>query len=438
MKKGFSWLSRTRLVALVGLALTASLVLGGCGGSDSYDTPTTAPRLTATPNALLEPETLKAWFDMGLVNAPEAGSEKVVILTVNSQANYLLNHIPGAQVWDQAGTVGEPPLSQTRTEALAAIGSMVPDGAAMDSLFRSRGIDGNTTIVLTNYTGQNVMNPSRAYFVLRYWGFPKGQIKVLNGGDSAWAAANSANSWGLPLTAAVPVIQPTTFSVRDNGVFCPELRLSYSEMLQEVDRNLSNPATVKYILDARGGTDYTSTTVGAGYSFQGYMANAINDSHTNYYLGTGFKPLGAEDGTTPGSLYEYLKVTLGVDNDRPFITYCVSGFRASVPYFVLDGILGWDVALYDGSWQQWAKYGDRTDVAPPNGAWRTDNARSVINSALPVSNSNLVIDPLNNLFFLSTGDPRANQIEEADALYMLPVITTPTGGSSGGGSSSGC
>jgi thiosulfate/3-mercaptopyruvate sulfurtransferase len=43
----------------------------------------------------------------------------------------------------------------------------------------------------------------------------------------------------------------------------------------------------------------------------------------------------------------------GVDGSTPVITYCRIGERASQTWFVLSQILGYDVALYDGSWTEW-------------------------------------------------------------------------------------
>ncbi len=457
---------------LVGVVFATSLLVTGCG-TDSYnESGNFTPTLTATPNALIEPATLKEWMDLGLVNAPADGSERVVILTVGTQTAYEVGHIPGALLWDSNNSAGEPAFSQTRVEGLAPMTVMVPDGANMDSLFRTRGIDGKTTIVIS-HSGTNMMNPSRAYFNLRYWGFPKAQIKVLNGGDSAWATA--AATWGstYQLTSDVPVVAQTRFSVRNIGVLRPDLRLSLGEMLQEVDRNLVDSSTVGYILDARGGTDYEATAIPTSYpmyAFQGRIANAIKDDHGGYYstvVTTAFKPVGEPtDAADAGTLWARIK-QLGVSNDKKIITYCVSGMRAAVPFFVIDGILGWDVTLYDGSWNQWGSYSDHytTSGTPairtssstlvanstPKDAWRTDKfGRSVVNSPAgePIStnpnvisfrNSTLSWDSVRLNTYIENTDSRANQIENADQLY---ITQPPEGGAndkiSGGGPASGC
>jgi 3-mercaptopyruvate sulfurtransferase SseA len=460
-----------KLSLLVGLALAATLFLGGCG-TDSYDqVGTYTPTLTATTNALIEPAQLKEWMDLGLVNAQADGSERVVILTVGTKTEYEIEHIPGALLWDSANSAGEPAFHQSRLEALAPVSTMVSDGASMDSLLRSRGIDGRTTIVIS-HSGGNMMNPSRAYFTLRYWGFPRERVKLLNGGNIGWKAAVTANEWDVDQYAAthvVPVAVPTSFSVRENGAINADLRLSLGEMLQEVDRNLADPTTTGYILDARGGTDYEATTIPTTYpmySFQGRIANAIKDNHSAYYAASGFKALGeATDAVDAGTLWAQLNA-LGVSSDKKIITYCVSGMRAAVPFFVIDGILGWDVALYDGSWNQWGSYAEHFNMntatppapttlnanATPKDAWRTDLFNRSVNNSLnadpatviaprttTVRNSTLVWDASRINAYTTNTDERANQIENDDARYMLPVPTAPAPPTAGGGGgASGC
>lgn len=458
--------SRKGLALLAGLALAASPLLVGCG-VDSYDEPGAyAPTLTRTANALIEPADLKSWMDQGLVNKAADGTDRVVILTVGSKTEYEVGHIPGALLWDSGNSAGEPAFHQTRTEGLSTISTMVPDGASMDSLFRSRGVEGCTTIVIS-HSGGNMMNPSRAYFTLRYWGFPKAQIKVLNGGNAAWNKAVADNGWDAMrygATGDVVKVPASTYSVRDGEGLKAALRLSLGEMLQEVDRNLAAPATTGYILDARGGTDFEAAAIPASYgtySFQGHLANAIKDDHTAYYSGTGFKALGTPTDAVDGAidtLWEQLNY-LGVKSDKPIITYCVSGMRASVPFFVLDGILGWDVAVYDGSWNQWGSYAEQytmagTPPAPttinasatPKDPWRTDLlGRSVINSpagagrVTTVRNSTLTWDAARINNYNANTDGRANQIENEDALYMVPIPSAASDrGASAGGSASGC
>ena len=60
---------------------------------------------------------------------------------------------------------------------------------------------------------------SVAYWTFRYWGFSRDRVKILNGGDDAWDVA------GRPLTDALLVPTPSTYSVTENKVLKDVLRV---------------------------------------------------------------------------------------------------------------------------------------------------------------------------------------------------------------------
>ncbi|MFC7209376.1 hypothetical protein ACFQL3_02470 [Natronoarchaeum sp. GCM10025321] len=119
------------------------------------------------------------------------------------------------------------------------------------------------------------------------------------------------------------------------------------------------------------------------------------------------------------------------------VTYCGSGYRASMGYFALDGILGYDdVVVYDGSFsRQWAQYdGNNTEGNVPPEKWRVDvNDRT--DGDTGDSDLEIVVDEIPEL--ASAG---ANQIEAADAAYMAgDEMETDDGGDGGdGGGDWGC
>jgi len=432
--------SRTLITALLGTVMVVALALSGCGTS-SYDAPVApqpaAALTTASQDSLATAADVKGWIDSGLINngsiskiapksvgaATDAAAQKLVILTVADPASYLAGHIPGAQLMN-SGTE----LNKTRLEGVAQIGTQVIDGPMIDAIIKRSGIDANSTIVFTVNKGANFLNAARAYYIFRYWGFPKDRLKILNGGDNAWEDA------GYSLTRVAPIITASNYSVKNNRNNF-QLRSSIGEMIALVDKiNLGvvqTGATGVSILDVRGG----APTV--------YIANAQVDDYAQYSNVIAGKTSTYKDNA---ALMARL-ATFGVTAQKTMnYLYCASGTRASSTFFLLDGILGWPVTLYDGSWNQWSAYYLNTTTAannlPAASPWRVDI--NTPGTALPRTNGTMVttgttamtLDPVANAMYSIT-DPRSNQMKIEDLLYITPVVTTapviPSGGGSAGG-----
>jgi 3-mercaptopyruvate sulfurtransferase SseA len=419
----------TRKLALVGLGIAMVLTLGlwGCGYNPmGYDDPSGTITTTLTPSALIDAVTLKQWMDEGKVNSTDPETrDRVVVVTVASPTTYAANHIPGSVFMNSSE------LNATRMEAVAALTSEVPDGPTMDALISRLGIDGRTTVVFTVSAAQsNLLNATRAYFTFRYWGFPKERLKVLQAGDDGWTTA------GYTLTTAVPSVAPSSFSVRSNyhgDVACLRMRTSIGQMIDVVDRvnqgSLStSSASGISICDTRGAID---PVVGP------YVANATLDTYSSYYVTTaGKSPSFAATDVMVARLATY---NISAGKSMNYV-YCASGHRASTHFFILDGILGWPVTLYDGSSGQWLAYRTANLV---NTAWRVDTNSP--NTALPrtigtITTGTLTLDPTANALYTTVTDPRANQIFAEDKAYFTSGATASSGGGNPGGSGgpSGC
>lgn len=435
--KGYRNILKLMTALMAVLLFAASLTFTGCGGGggDSYDTPqanlNNAPIAGQISNVLIDPAILKGWMDGGLVNAADSFDGKVVILQVNGGAT----HIPGAYAWAS----GE--LTKTRLEGLADAATSVADGATMDAVLQRSGVDKYTTIVISYASTTNFYYASRAYFTLRYWGFPKDRIKVLNGGDKAWSEAVTAGSWNAAsygLTAdATSLVTDNSFSVRENGTLRDDLRYSMNEMLQLVDANSASVTanTGKIINIVQQTTSARAIT------------NAIGRNYAWFAVGgatTGGKFVDAEtalavfkDSDGPAN-----DLVLGdFDESLPLVVHCASGMSATPLFFAADAILGLDVALYDGSTNQWTAYGKRdtahanaTSIVGwttlPNAAWRVDIA-SRSNNVDSLYTGTTVIQTYENEHYDTITNPEANQIENEDNDYMTPA-SDGSGGSAGG------
>lgn len=233
---------------LIPIVLSLSFLgIHGCGGG-GYDSPST----TTTSSALISAETLKGWIDDGKVNS--TGYERVVILDINTQANYNAGHIPGAYF------VNSNDIYQNRKEGPAVDINMVLDGPHMDALIQKYGIDKNTTIVFTSGSGScgsstpgAVLNATRAYWTFRYWGFPKERLKVLDGINCDYGKKYALT------TSSTLAAAPSTYSVRNIGILRSDIRASLAEMVDVADGKVPDAVVV----DFRGPAGSYSGTAGS-------------------------------------------------------------------------------------------------------------------------------------------------------------------------------
>lgn len=351
---------RPRFASSTVAACVLVLAMQGCNGDDD-DSPTPPADPFATPSPLISAEKLKEWVDGGAVN--RAGGAKVVILDIGS-STYATAHIPGAQNVN-SGT----DIYQDRQEGPAIDINMVLDGAHMDALVRRSGIDADTTVVMT--TSGSILHVARAYWMFRYWGFPKEKLKVLDGLNKGWTSA------GYTTSADAPSITASTYSVSGNALQ-RDLRASLTEMMAVAAD--SDASTV--ILDGRsastagsfagvaGATPGVFAPTGDAVVFEGRMRDAQALPYTDLYDGSTFLFKSAADLTT-------MFGTVGIDATKTTYAHCRTGVIASVPFFVLDAILGWPAVVYDGSWSQWGQMSaDTTNGGqlPAGSPWATDIA----------------------------------------------------------------
>jgi thiosulfate/3-mercaptopyruvate sulfurtransferase len=191
--------------------------------------------------------------------------------------------------------------------------------AAMERL----GIGDDTFVVA--YDDHNNIMAGRLWWALRYYGHDK--VAVLNGGYPKWI------SDGRAVTKDVPVIQHTTFTPKAR----PELRKTADQILPETQAGA-------FLLDNRIPTDFTGETQRALRG--GHIPGAIN-------LPTG-KLLDANLAVLDSETLKARFAEIGLTNpDQPVITYCNGGVNASLVALALDEAGFKNVAVYDGSWNEW-------------------------------------------------------------------------------------
>lgn len=430
MTSEISCRTRTQFSVLLTLLLAVALTVAGCnsspsinepvGSSSQLETPADSTSAVSKSSALLSVDDLKAMIAAGKVDSGE-----VVILDFGS-GDYADGHIPGAI----AASPGE--LVETRLEGVANAVKMVASGAKIDALVQRCGIDADSTVVIT--TSAELYYATRAYFTFRYWGFDRENIKLLDGGNAAWKAAGYATSTEVPAPTA------STYSVADNGKVLTRMRASIGEVIQVVEGSVDGAVVIDTRSDADAGSYAGNFGVSKSYITDGYKT--VLDGHPlggkalsaqNLFANDGWKMTaeGFEDAETIKAAF----ASIGVDDSVTPYVYCTSGFIASIEFFALDGILGWPVALYDGSYSQWGQYSGEAakgGVLPADSAWAVDDLMEnpVYNAdqgTLAVGDPQFVLLAQNLL--LDPADEAANQVEGEDeafikgASYAKPAAT---------------
>ncbi|ABQ24660.1 sulfurtransferase [Geotalea uraniireducens] len=465
------------LLALLGVVIISTLVIWGCG-TKGYDNPAAVSAAKyyandATVNTMIDPATVNRWVTQG--NKTDDG-KRVVILdvfpndtdtdswfagdstlikqqmitqyggTLSPQykmidglknAN-LLGHIPGAipQVSHAGYEVA------TRNDGPIETEHEVGTGAYIDQMLQKLGVNKDDVLVLTtsryDYPG---FCSARLFWTLYYWGFSRNNIKVLNGGNKAYAQA------GFPLETGkvISTITPSTFSVTQLGQKHLDARISIGEMIQLVDSGATNQTTGSVVvLDTRQPPaayyflDQDNNGIPDAFEIPGYtmsknsteglyfvrnsdgrhvtlsellfkettparvaFSGSSNPPITlpNAFIGitapagpnpNGGVPLSFPLGNKAAAFEGIIKgakvtktgtynitvpslckpdgvsyldqaamksvfATAGIDGSKPIVVYCNSGALASIYYYALHEVCGFqNVKIYDGSWLEWA------------------------------------------------------------------------------------
>ena len=227
--------------------------------------------------SLLEPTQLKKWIDNGY--RTEKG-ERVVILDVvpgkesreswyagdldklrkqlgkkygedspaykmleQQERSGFLGHIPGALLNVSHGDLE----TRERSDGPLMTDHEVGTGAGIDALLQGHGITADDVIVITSSQQTPWMAcPPRLWWTLYYWGFPSEKIKILNGGNKAYALAG----YKLVRDAGTPEVTPSKFSVAELPSRHFGARVDLQEMIDLVDAGKTSNGSV-YLLDVR-------------------------------------------------------------------------------------------------------------------------------------------------------------------------------------------
>jgi thiosulfate/3-mercaptopyruvate sulfurtransferase len=247
-------------------------------------------------------------------------SPDLVLLHVGNQASYDGGHIPGARLM---------PLATFAPER-EGLTTEMPDAAALREALEAVGIGTRSRIVVYSATTSQAQLAARLYITLERFGLG-GQASILDGGLTAWRAESRA------VTADAPAVARGSVTLSERG----SVLVDYTF----VRDNLGSGRTV--VMDARDTPFWT-----------GEQRNQQRAARAGRIPGAKNVPfhtlLDAQGRLLAPEALAALFTRAGVPDGQPIVTYCHVGQQASL-LFLAARVLGRDVRLYDGSYEEWSR-----------------------------------------------------------------------------------
>lgn len=228
----------------------------------------------------------------------------------DSLRDYLQGHIPNAIYLN----------TETLRVSQGGVPARLLPPERLAEIFGAIGIGNNHTVVIYSSSRDAFAHATYVAFVLEILGHRS--IGVLDGGFEKW------QSEGRPVSREFPKVAPIKFVPKIQS----QLMADWFTVWRVIQKGEAQ------ILDARD-----SKTFAAGH----------NPSAHNAFLRENLQGEGVLTWLDGKALMSRFK-SLGIDLNKPIVTYCTSGRQASQLYFTLRHVLGLpQVTLYHGSWIDW-------------------------------------------------------------------------------------
>lgn len=270
-----------------------------------------APGLVVTP----------AWVAEHLKDAD------IVVLHVGPAAGYATAHVPGARLASPTA------FSVTGQRADGTpLNLQMPDAETLRKGLEGLGISDTSRVVVYSAAPNGVPMSTRLMLTLQYAGLGA-RTHFMQGGLTEWVAE------GRPTTDVVPESTSGKLSA-----------LKVVPLIVDGDVvDAQRTAAGVRVIDARTEAFYSGAQTGGGQATPhktGHLEGAVNVPHNSTYDAQGrFK-----------SVDELRAVftAAGVKPGETVIAYCHIGQQATATIFAAR-LLGYDVKLYDGSFEDWSK-----------------------------------------------------------------------------------
>ena len=236
----------------------------------------------------------------------------------NGQQEFLERHIPGAVFFDLDGI----------SDKTSDLPHMLPEPRDFATAVGALGIGDGLRIVV--YDAQGLFAAPRVWWTFRAFG--ASDVKILEGGLPRWLAEGREVESGPARRAP--------------AVFTPRLDRSVVADMGHVEAAMNSSTQ---LLDARAAARFSGEAPEPRPNLKsGHIPGSLNLPSSRLVA----------DGCLVAP--EVVRAELdaaGLDLSRPVITTCGSGVSAAILWIALESVGKRPLALYDGSWSEWASRG---------------------------------------------------------------------------------
>jgi thiosulfate/3-mercaptopyruvate sulfurtransferase len=234
------------------------------------------------------------------------------------RAEFAAAHIPGAVFFD----------IDAIADHSTSLPHMLPDAETFAHAVGALGIGSGDRVVA--YGGKHLVASARAWWTFRVFGHE--EVAVLDGGLPRWRVE------GRPLEGSVPLPASQIFTAKLH----PDLVRDLAAMRDNV------ASRREQVVDARSHGRFVGTEPEPRPGLRsGHIPGSVSLSYDRLFRD--------DDGTLlPVDELRRAFEHSGVDVNRPVTATCGSGVSAAVLALGLSVLGRSDVAVYDGSWTEWA------------------------------------------------------------------------------------
>lgn len=237
----------------------------------------------------------------------------------NGRTEYEREHIPGALFFD----------INAASDRASALPNMLPSASQFAAIASDLGIGNEDRVVI--YDAQGIVSSPRAWWMFRMFGHAT--VAVLDGGLPKWRREGRAMETGTGFAPA-------------GREFVTRAQLAEARSLAQVQAAIG--ASSEKIIDARSARRFAGAEPEPRPGLRsGHIPGSFNVPYATL--------IDHEMGTYLG--HEELRAKFleaGIDPEQPAICTCGSGISACVLAFALHQLGNRSVAVYDGSWSEWA------------------------------------------------------------------------------------